>query len=104
MSEPLPKCAPTTDTLCRRTLTGELETSTAYQGRGQGRSTMAELKLISADSHVNEPGDLWVERIDKPFRGRAPRVVDNPPGQRPGSYLILEGIPPIHMAQGIGAG
>ena len=23
---------------------------------------MAEHKLISADSHVNEPGDLWVER------------------------------------------
>ena len=65
---------------------------------------MTELKLISADSHVNEPGDLWVERIDKDFRDRAPRVVDNPPGQRPGSYLILEGIPPIHMAQGIGAG
>jgi predicted TIM-barrel fold metal-dependent hydrolase len=25
---------------------------------------MTEPKLISADSHVNEPGDLWVERID----------------------------------------
>jgi predicted TIM-barrel fold metal-dependent hydrolase len=65
---------------------------------------MAELKLISADSHVNEPGDLWVERIDKSFRERAPRIVDSPPGQRPGAYLILEGMPPIHMAQGIGAG
>ena len=31
---------------------------------------MAEPKLISADSHVNEPGDLWVERIDKHFRDR----------------------------------
>jgi predicted TIM-barrel fold metal-dependent hydrolase len=65
---------------------------------------MTQLKLISADSHVNEPGDLWVERIDKSFRERAPRIVDNPPGQRPGAYLILEGMPPIHMAQGIGAG
>ena len=65
---------------------------------------MAELKLISADSHVNEPGDLWVERIDQSFRERAPRIVENPPGQRPGAYLILEGMPPIHMAQGIGAG
>ena len=36
---------------------------------------MSEYKLISADSHVNEPGDLWVERIDKPFRARAPHVV-----------------------------
>jgi hypothetical protein len=65
---------------------------------------MAEPKLISADSHVNEPGDLWVERIDKPFRDRAPRVVENPPGQRPGAYLMLEGIAPVHLAQGMGAG
>ena len=65
---------------------------------------MAELKLISADSHVNEPGDLWVERIDKQFRERAPRVVENPPGQRPGAYLMLEGVTPTHLAQGTGAG
>ena len=32
---------------------------------------MNELKLISTDSHVNEPGDLWVERIGKRFRDRA---------------------------------
>ena len=65
---------------------------------------MDEARLISADSHVNEPGDLWVERIDEPFRDRAPRVVENPPGQRPGAYFVLEGIPPIHLAQGMGAG
>ena len=65
---------------------------------------MSELKLISADSHVNEPGDLWVERIDKTFRDRAPRVVENLPGQKPGAYFVLEGIPPTHLAQGTGAG
>ena len=65
---------------------------------------MSDLELISADSHVNEPGDLWVERIDKVFRDRAPHVVENPPGQRPGAYFVLEGIPPIHLAQGMGAG
>ena len=65
---------------------------------------MAELKLISADSHVNEPGDLWAERIDKPLRDRAPRVVENPLGQKPGAYLMLEGIAPVHLAQGMGAG
>ena len=64
---------------------------------------MSEPKLISADSHVNEPGDLWVERIDKAFRDRAPRVVENPPGLKPGAYFMLEGIPPIHLAQGMGA-
>ncbi len=40
---------------------------------------MAEPKLISADSHVNEPGDLWVERIDKQFRERAPRAMSARP-------------------------
>src|SRR3989475_11660900 len=65
---------------------------------------MAEPKLISADSHVNEPGDLWVERSDKQFRERAPRVVENVPGQRPGAYLVLEGVTPTHLAQGMGAG
>ncbi len=65
---------------------------------------MAEPQLISADSHVNEPGDLWVERIDKAFRDRAPRVVDNLPDRQPGSYLVLEGIQPIHLTQGLGAG
>jgi predicted TIM-barrel fold metal-dependent hydrolase len=65
---------------------------------------MDERKLVSADSHVNEPGDLWVERIDKAFRDRAPRVVDNLPGRQTGSYLVLEDIPPIHLTQGLGAG
>ena len=41
---------------------------------------MTEPKLISANSHVNEPGDLWVERLDTHFLDRAPRVVENPPG------------------------
>ena len=53
---------------------------------------MAEPKLISADSHVNEPGDLWVERIDKRFRDRAPRVVENLPGQKSGAERDLKGV------------
>ena len=31
--------------------------------------------LISADSHVIEPRDLWAERIERRFRERAPRIV-----------------------------
>ena len=65
---------------------------------------MAEAQLVSADSHVNEPGDLWLQRIDQEFHDRAPRVVDNLPGRQPGSYLVLEGLPPIHLTQGLGAG
>jgi predicted TIM-barrel fold metal-dependent hydrolase len=65
---------------------------------------MAICKLISADSHVNEPADLWLERMDRKFRDRAPRIVDNLPGRPPGSYLVLEDIPPVHVSQGLGAG
>ncbi|MEE9248261.1 MAG: amidohydrolase family protein [Dehalococcoidia bacterium] len=36
---------------------------------------MALEKLISADSHVVEPPDLWQTRTDAKFRDRAPRVV-----------------------------
>lgn len=31
--------------------------------------------MISSDSHIIEPPDLWTERIDSRFRGREPRVV-----------------------------
>ncbi len=30
--------------------------------------------VISADSHVFEPGDLWETRLERPLRDRAPRV------------------------------
>ena len=36
---------------------------------------MSSYTCISADSHVVEPGDLWVERIDPAYRDRAPRAV-----------------------------
>ena len=31
-------------------------------------------RLVSADSHVNEPPDLWTSRVAAPLRDRAPRV------------------------------
>ena len=54
---------------------------------------MAEYKLISADSHVSEPPDLWVTRVDKQFRERAPRLVIDPPGLS-GAYFLYEGYAP----------
>jgi len=47
------------------------------------------MKIISADSHVMEPGDLWVERMDAKFRDRAPRVVPNPAAS--GFVFTVEG-------------
>lgn len=34
-------------------------------------------KLVSADSHIVEPPDLWLERIERRHRDRAPRAVEN---------------------------
>jgi hypothetical protein len=31
-------------------------------------------RLLSADSHVMEPRDLWEKRIDQKWRAKAPRI------------------------------
>ena len=30
--------------------------------------------IVSADSHVMEPGDLWEKRLDRKFRESSPKV------------------------------
>ena len=35
---------------------------------------MASHKIISADSHIIEPPDLYANRIEARFRERAPRM------------------------------
>jgi predicted TIM-barrel fold metal-dependent hydrolase len=44
-------------------------------------------KLVSADSHIVEPPTLWVDRIDKQFRDRAPRIINDDKGD----YFVCEG-------------
>ncbi|MGH7963381.1 MAG: amidohydrolase family protein, partial [Candidatus Binatia bacterium] len=46
---------------------------------------------ISADSHVVEPADLWLTRMDKRFRDRAPRVESDAKAD----YYVIEGLPPM---------
>src|SRR5262249_42299084 len=49
-----------------------------YSGRapGPGKETpMPPALILSSDSHVFEPPDLWTTRIDRAFRDRAPRMV-----------------------------
>ena len=52
---------------------------------------MPDYKLISADSHVSEPPDLWATRVDKKYRERAPQLMVNPPGKE-GAYFHLRGL------------
>ena len=37
-------------------------------------SVMRPYHLISADSHINEPGDLWTSRVPAAYRDRVPRI------------------------------
>ena len=64
---------------------------------------MPQYRLISADSHVSEPPDLWATRVDKQYRDRAPRLVTDLPG-KDGAYFLYEGHAPHPIGIGLGAG
>jgi hypothetical protein len=54
---------------------GVIRHSTRHVARDQVRKVMPTLPLVlSSDSHVFEPPDLWQTRIDAVFRDRAPRI------------------------------
>ena len=40
----------------------------------------AKFLMVSADSHANEPPDLWMTRMGKKFHHRLPRIVERPDG------------------------
>ncbi len=66
-------------------------------GEGPGRRH----RLISADSHVNEPPDLWRERVPARFRDRAPRIERF----EDGDAWVLEGVSdPINFGMNACAG
>src|SRR5208282_2379982 len=54
-------------------------------------------KILSADSHVIEPADVWTSRIDRRFLDRAPRVVKHA-GSREGDFFVAEGLRPFPVA------
>src|SRR5262245_12404047 len=64
---------------------------------------MADGVIISADSHMTEPPDLWVKRIDSRFREVAPRVVHEHQG-KPGYWFICAGLEPRSVAGTFAAG
>ncbi|MDQ1433309.1 MAG: hypothetical protein QOF59_125 [Actinomycetota bacterium] len=58
-------------------------------------------RLISGDSHVNEPGDLWTARVRHEFRDRAPRI----DRFEQGDAWVLEGVrDPINFGMNACAG
>jgi len=54
------------------------------------------VKLISADSHITEPPNCYIDHIDPKYRDSAPRMVK---GANGGDVFVVEGIgKPIPMA------
>lgn len=64
---------------------------------------MSDYKLFSADSHMSEPTDLWVTRLDRRFRDRAPHVEQRQRDGRTEEYFVFEGFEPHRLSPGIGA-
>jgi predicted TIM-barrel fold metal-dependent hydrolase len=63
---------------------------------------MAAKYVISADSHMMEPANLWVERLDAKYKDEAPRVVKS---DNKGDFLfVAPGIPSFPVAGGFAAG
>jgi predicted TIM-barrel fold metal-dependent hydrolase len=48
------------------------------------------MTVVSADSHITEPPDCYVDNIDPAWRDRAPRLVDL--GENRGEAFIIEGM------------
>ena len=63
---------------------------------------MAGIRVISADSHMMEPADLWQTRLDSKFRDDAPKVVPNEKGS--GYLFVAPGVRPFPVAGGFGIG
>ncbi len=60
------------------------------------------IKVISADSHMMEPADLWTQRLDQKFRDRSPRVIKT---EDKGQFVfVAPDIPPFPVAGGFAAG
>ena len=55
---------------------------------------MPDYRLISGDSHINEPPDLWTSRLPKKFKDRAPRMQRFEEGD---AWIIEGAIGPINF-------
>ena len=58
---------------------------------------MAIETILSADSHVFEPINLWEARIERRYRDRAPRFIADHQGKQ-GTWFVCEGVAPRSVA------
>ena len=66
---------------------------------------MSSYRIISADSHMTEPMDLWETGLDKKYLPRAPKVIFNEHSwPQPALMFMVEGASPMPAAGGFAAG
>lgn len=57
---------------------------------------MMKEQVVSSDSHVMEPADLWTQRLDQRLKDQSPRVIKNE--GRPGYSFVAPGVFPFPVA------
>ena len=69
-------------------------------------AAMPSYRIISSDSHVIEPAELWGTRVDAKFKERAPRVVytEDPGGDPNGDWWFCDGYKVMSPTMGTLAG
>ena len=68
---------------------------------------MSKCRVVSTDSHITEPQDLWTSRIEPKYRDRCPRLMTNAPGYEShgaGEVWVCDGRGGNTPAQGAQAG
>jgi uncharacterized protein len=65
--------------------------------------SVVDVPIISADSHITEPPNTYVDHIDPAYRDRAPRMVDG--GEGVGDLFVIDGMSrPVPMGLVAAAG
>ncbi|WP_156680726.1 amidohydrolase family protein [Sphingomonas profundi] len=59
----------------------------------------ADMRPVSADSHVTEPPGCFLDRIDRRYADRAPRLIDDP---AKGATFLVDGLEPIRVGSAAG--
>jgi predicted TIM-barrel fold metal-dependent hydrolase len=59
---------------------------------------MAEMTVVSEDSHIIEPADLWTARMPRDLRERAPKVMRRDFHGRESDVFVAEGLVPFPVS------
>ena len=72
---------------------GKIVLDSRHNAQQKEGPAMTQVKLISGDSHVLEPPNLWQDRVSAKLKGRAPHMISLPQGD---AWIIEGAMDPIH--------